>query len=106
VLNPAKYYKNNVIGSYNLHEAMKITGINKIIFSSTCVASVLQIKSLYQKIIFKFLSILMGKIKFTVEKMRNDYDTAYGIHNVSLRYFNHAQTLTVKLEKIIIWKYT
>ena len=36
VLEPAKYYRNNVAGSLMLLDAMRDFGIDKIIFSSTC----------------------------------------------------------------------
>lgn len=38
VENPAKYYRNNVAGTLTLLEAMRICGIDKTIFSSTCVS--------------------------------------------------------------------
>src|SRR5680860_265245 len=33
---PAKYYRNNVVGSLNLLEVMRDYGVRKIVFSSTC----------------------------------------------------------------------
>ena len=33
---PGKYYTNNVSGTINLLEAMRLSGCNRIIFSSTC----------------------------------------------------------------------
>jgi len=90
VLNPSKYYKNNVIGSINLLEAMRITGINKIIFSSTCATYGIPDKIPITEDNIQIPINPYGKTKFTVEKMLNDYDTAYGIQNVSLRYFNAA----------------
>lgn len=35
VTDPLKYYSNNVVGSYNLLECMKTSGVNKLIFSSS-----------------------------------------------------------------------
>ncbi len=35
VNDPLKYYSNNVVGSYNLLECMKTSGVNKLIFSSS-----------------------------------------------------------------------
>src|SRR5688572_14625386 len=35
VTNPAKYYANNVLGSLSLLEAMRATGVSRIVFSST-----------------------------------------------------------------------
>jgi len=90
VLNPSKYYKNNVIGSYNLLEAMRITGINNIVFSSTCATYGIPDKVPISEDNIQFPINPYGKTKLTVEMMLNDYDIAYGIHNVSLRYFNAA----------------
>ena len=36
VLEPAKYYRNNVVGSLTLLEAMREHGVRQIVFSSTC----------------------------------------------------------------------
>jgi UDP-glucose 4-epimerase len=36
VLNPFKYYKNNVGGTLSLLEAMRLFGLSKMVFSSTC----------------------------------------------------------------------
>jgi UDP-glucose 4-epimerase len=36
ITDPRKYYRNNVVGSLTLLEAMVDHGINKIVFSSTC----------------------------------------------------------------------
>src|SRR6478735_670027 len=36
VTDPAKYYRNNVTGALTLLDAMRATGVNKIVFSSTC----------------------------------------------------------------------
>ena len=36
VTDPAKYYRNNVIGTITLLEAMIAAGVNKFVFSSTC----------------------------------------------------------------------
>ena len=36
VEHPAKYYRNNVVGTLNLLDAMRANGVDKIVFSSTC----------------------------------------------------------------------
>ena len=36
VTDPAKYYRNNVIGTLSLMEAMRAAGVSRIVFSSTC----------------------------------------------------------------------
>ena len=36
VMDPAKYYRNNVVGTLNLLDAMREAGVGSIVFSSTC----------------------------------------------------------------------
>ncbi len=36
VTNPEKYYRNNVVGTINLLDAMLTAGVEKFVFSSTC----------------------------------------------------------------------
>lgn len=90
VENPALYYKNNVIGSYNLITSAVEKSINKFVFSSTC--------SLYGNPTEIPISEELptnpinpyAQTKLTIEKMLADYEQAYGIKSVCLRYFNAA----------------
>lgn len=90
VENPLLYYRNNVIGSFNLFSALKDAGILKAVFSSTC--------SLYGnpvKVPIAEDQALApinpyAKTKRMVEEILSDYDTAYGLKHVCLRYFNAA----------------
>ena len=88
--NPAKYYKNNVTGSINLLDAMHKYNVNKIVFSSTAATY-----GEPKEIPIKETSLQnpvnpYGTSKLTVEKIMDDYDRAYGIKSVRLRYFNVA----------------
>lgn len=88
--NPAKYYKNNVTGSINLLDAMHKYNVNKIVFSSTAATY-----GEPEEIPIKETSLQnpvnpYGTSKLTVEKIMDDYDRAYGIKSVRLRYFNVA----------------
>ena len=90
VEDPAKYYRNNVAGSLSLLEAMREHGIGKIVFSSTCatygVPQGIPIPDDHpQNPINPY-----GTSKLTVERMLSDFETAYGLRSVSLRYFNAA----------------
>lgn len=90
VEDPAKYYRNNVIGAFNLLEAARASGVKNVIFSSTCatygVPSEIPILETHiQKPINPY-----GKTKLMIEMMLRDYDTAYAMKSVSLRYFNAA----------------
>ena len=88
--NPQMYYSNNVIGSFNLINALKENNIDKIVFSSTCsvYGNPLNIpisESETPKPINPY-----AKTKFIIENILNDYDTAYGLNYAALRYFNAA----------------
>lgn len=88
VHSPAKYYRNNVMGTFSLLEAMRKAKINGIVFSSTCATygvpkRVPIAETTAQKPINPY-----GNTKFVIEKMLEDYDAAYGMKSAILRYFN------------------
>lgn len=88
VENPAKYYQNNVVGSLNLLKAMLENNINNIVFSSTCatfgnIEKLPILETTPQKPISPY-----GTSKLMVEMMLADFDTAYGLKHINLRYFN------------------
>ena len=90
VENPAKYYRNNVIGTINLLEAMYEHGLNNIIFSSTCatygVPESIPVKENHpQNPINPY-----GASKLMIERIIQDFGAAYGINFIILRYFNAA----------------
>ncbi|NUM81329.1 UDP-glucose 4-epimerase GalE [bacterium] len=90
VENPAKYYRNNVASTLNLLEAMITHGVNRFIFSSTCatygVPETVPITEDHpQQPINPY-----GMTKWMVEKILQDFDRAYGLKSVCLRYFNAA----------------
>ncbi len=90
VKNPHKYYDNNVIGSMNLFRIMIKNNVKKIVFSSTCATygnpKYVPIDEQHpQNPINPY-----GQTKLTVEKILGDYDSAYGLKSIKLRYFNVA----------------
>lgn len=90
VENPELYYTNNLIGTMNLLKAVKESGINKFVFSSTC--------SLYGNPLKVPISENesvkpinpYAHSKQMIENILKDYSEAYGINYVALRYFNAA----------------
>jgi UDP-arabinose 4-epimerase len=87
---PAGYLRNNVVGTLNLLDAMRAAGVNQILFSSSCatygVPAALPIdETCPQQPISPY-----GRSKLMSEKMLGDYDAAYGLRHVVLRYFNAA----------------
>ena len=90
VANPSKYYRNNVYGTLNLLDTMIKHNCKKIIFSSTCATYG---EPQYTPIDEKHPQSPInpyGMSKLMVEKIMEDYDTAYGLKSIRLRYFNVA----------------
>ena len=90
VKEPQKYYKNNVIGTINLLEIMKEFNVNKIVFSSTCATYG---EPNYTPIDEKHTQNPInpyGRSKLMVEQIFEDYQKAYGLKYIALRYFNAA----------------
>ena len=87
---PAKYYANNLRTTINLLEAMVGVGTNRLVFSSSAAIfgepSYLPIDESHQKNAIN----PYGFSKWVVERILADYDRAYGLRSVSLRYFNAA----------------
>ena len=90
VKNPQKYYYNNVYGTLNLLNAMLEFGVKKIVFSSTAATYG---EPVYTPIDEKHPQNPInpyGASKLMVERIMDDYDKAYGLKSVRLRYFNVA----------------
>lgn len=87
---PDLYYRNNCAGTLHLLEAMRRHGTEKLIFSSTC--------STYGDPTTAFLDEShpqspvnpYGRSKLIIEWVLRDYDAAFGVRSVMLRYFNAA----------------
>ncbi|WZO97869.1 UDP-glucose 4-epimerase GalE [Isosphaeraceae bacterium EP7] len=88
VADPSKYYRNNLIGTLNLLEAMRSTGARSIVFSSTAAvygapdAGAISEQSPTRPI------NPYGFTKLTMERALADYAAAYGFGFAVLRYFN------------------
>ena len=90
VKNPQKYYYNNVYGTLNLLNAMLEFGVKKIVFSSTAATYG---EPVYTPIDEKHPQNPInpyGMSKLMIERIMDDYDKAYGLKSVRLRYFNVA----------------
>ncbi len=90
VNNPSKYYRNNVLGTLNLLDSMIAHDVKQIVFSSTCAT--------YGEPKYTPLDENhpqnpinpYGNSKLCIEYMLKDYDKAYGLKSIRLRYFNVA----------------
>jgi UDP-glucose 4-epimerase len=90
VVQPAKYYANNVVNTLQLLDVMLAHGVKQFIFSSTAATfgepQYVPIDEAHpQHPINPY-----GRSKLMVEQALADYDTAYGLKSVCLRYFNAA----------------
>ena len=87
---PALYYANNVSGTLNLLQEMCATGVDRFVFSSTAAVfgepDTVPIRDdAPPRPINPY-----GISKWMVERILADFDRAYGLRSVSLRYFNAA----------------
>ena len=87
---PAKYYHNNVAGSLHLLDAMRKAGVDKIVFSSTATVYGESDEVPIRESSRLLPTNVYGRSKLMIEQMLADYDMAYGMRYVALRYFNAA----------------
>ena len=85
---PAEFYHNNVIGAYNLLEAMKTAGFDRLIFSSTCATYGEADKMPLLETQVQNPFSVYGKTKLAIEHMIQSYHKAYDLSYITLRYFN------------------
>jgi UDP-arabinose 4-epimerase len=90
VENPRKYYRNNVVESLNFFDALLSSGIDKVVFSSTCavygnVTCTTIDEAQNQKPVNPY-----GETKLFVERALHGLDVAHGLKSIRLRYFNAA----------------
>jgi len=90
VQDPDKYYRNNVFGTLSLVNAMRKINCKKLVFSSSCAVYGVPNKVPIDETEKKDPISPYGFTKFVVERMLEDFSTAYGMNSVSLRYFNAA----------------
>lgn len=87
---PARYYRNNVCHTQVLLDAMVHAGVDQLVFSSTA--------AVYGNPVYTPIDELhptqpinpYGKSKLMIEQMLSDYESAYGLRSIALRYFNAA----------------
>lgn len=88
VINPQKYFRNNINGGLNLLQAMLDHGVKRIIFSSSAATygepNHIPIEETHPQ----DPTNPYGESKLMYEKILKWYDVAYGIKSVWLRYFN------------------
>lgn len=87
---PAKYWRNNVAGTVELVEACLASGVNDVVFSSSCSVNgtpatvpVTENAPIHPESVY-------AESKAMVEKILSWYEITHGLNSVSLRYFNAA----------------
>jgi UDP-glucose 4-epimerase len=90
VKDPAKYYRNNVTNTQNLLDVMVRHNVKNLVFSSTAAIfgepQYIPIDEKHPKLPIN----PYGRSKWMVEQILEDFDRAYGLKSVCLRYFNAA----------------
>lgn len=90
VVEPAKYYHNNVVAGLSLLDAMRDCGVVKIVFSSTAAVYGEPEKQPIEETDRLAPTNPYGETKLAFEHALRWYENAYGLRYASLRYFNAA----------------
>ncbi|WP_201839006.1 UDP-glucose 4-epimerase GalE [Microvirga zambiensis] len=88
VTEPAKYYRNNVLGTQTLLDACRGAGLLNVIFSSSCATYGIPESLPIREDSPQDPINPYGRSKLIGEQMLADYAAAYGMRYVALRYFN------------------
>jgi UDP-glucose 4-epimerase len=90
MIEPEKYFRNNVAGTLHLLEAARSVNVDRIVFSSSCsvygtpaTVPVDESQPIAPESVY-------AETKAMVERMLHWYDQVHGLRSVSLRYFNAA----------------
>ena len=85
---PKRFYRNNVVNTLNLLDAMLAANVKEIVFSSTAaIFGIPEAIPILEDAEKKPISVY-GRTKLIVENILGDYDSAYGLKSICLRYFN------------------
>jgi UDP-glucose-4-epimerase GalE len=87
---PALYYRNNVAKTLTLLESMLEAGVRSFIFSSTCATYGMPERTPIEEDHPQKPVNPYGASKLMVERILRDFDAAYGLRSIVLRYFNAA----------------
>jgi UDP-glucose-4-epimerase GalE len=88
VVDPIKYYENNVAGSLSLLGAMVSAKCYKLVFSSTCAIYGEPKAVPIRETVPPQPVNPYGASKLMVERILSDYGLAYPLQSIALRYFN------------------
>lgn len=90
VRDPARYYRNNVIGALGVLEAMADESVGYFVLSSTCATYGEPIETPIPETHPQHPVNSYGETKLAIERALPHFERAHGLRWVSLRYFNAA----------------
>ena len=90
VVQPAKYYRNNVVGGLSLLESMREAKVQRLVFSSTAAVYGEPARQPISEDDVTDPTNPYGATKLALENALVWYEGAYGLRYASLRYFNAA----------------
>lgn len=90
VTDPSKYYENNVSSTLILLDVMRAHGVKIFVFSSSAAVYGIPQNQFILEEDPKNPINPYGQTKLIIEKILEDFDSAYGIKSAKLRYFNAA----------------
>src|SRR5260370_12139842 len=90
VADPATYYRNNLGGTLSLLEAMRDSGVDRVVFSSTCATYGVPDSTPIGETAPQLPVNPYGETKLAIERALGWYGRAYDLRWASLRYFNAA----------------
>ncbi|MEO6708596.1 MAG: UDP-glucose 4-epimerase GalE, partial [Planctomycetota bacterium] len=90
VIEPSKYYRENVHNTWNLLEAMRAHQCRDIVFSSSCATYGVPLRVPIDEDHPQNPISPYGRTKLHMEHMLEDFSRAYGLRFAALRYFNAA----------------
>jgi UDP-glucose 4-epimerase len=93
VVEPARYYRNNVAESLTLLEAMLSHDVRRIVFSSSCAVYGEPAGGALREDCPRAPISPYGHTKAIFEQILSDFERAYGLRWMALRYFNAAGAL-------------
>ena len=86
---PGLYFRNNVVGTMNVLDAMREAGVSNLVFSSSCATYGISNDQITEITPQNPINPY-GRSKLMCEQMIRDYGEAHGIKSTLLRYFNAA----------------
>jgi len=90
IADPDSYYRLNVIGTKSVLDALRVAGVKRFLFSSTCATYDHDTPMPLHELSPQMPRSPYGSTKLTAEAMIRDYHRAYGLGYAILRYFNAA----------------